>query len=271
MLNFGRSESTLHQNLPKMLHDGGEYYSLSFLDKKPSLANYWFFKDPVLLQAYLCMLVTGYKKQGSPLVDLDPTTRGVLNDRGYFSYSIGETFCNQMEAVTDNLALRRIGTYLFAPVYNLQKAQIRARLWALSLVPVRDDGKWKLFGQAVFGHCSIWPILPYEILGAMAVLQATAKVVKLPLHSVGWMFQRLNFDTVPDKIKDKMSKTYKTAKDCWTELPKEQHANEVLRIERQLRKDANFRPNLTQPLPANMRSLVDGIQTLYKGGANAGD
>lgn len=267
-MNYGRSEGAIQDHLPQMLKDGGEYFSLSFLDTKPALSNYWMIKSPLMLQLYMCMLVSGYKKQGSPLVDIDPSTKGVLNARGYFSYSLGETYFGQREAVAENLAIRKVGTYLFAPVYNLQQARTRARLWSLSMVPVRDNGKWKLFGQAVFGHCSLWPMLPYEILGAITVMHLTAEAAKLPLMAVGYMFQRLSFDNIPPKILKQIPSKHKVTEDCWSTPPSETEAVEILRVESRLRRDPNYRPNLGQPLPAHLRAVIDALQSTYRRGIN---
>jgi hypothetical protein len=240
------------------------FYGTTFLDESPSLANYWVGKRSLQFYTYLCLLIAGGSKQKEPLVSVDSTLSAALNGRGYFSYALGEVYSTQRETALAALALRNVGTLLFAPVYNLQKATTRPRIWSLSLVPVREEGKWVLVSQAIMGHCTVWPMLPYELLGAFVISQLLASASQLPLLRMQWCFHCLS---LPKQWPDGWVSP--DVSEVPSKLPSTSAATELLAAEAKLRRNPQVRPHLRIPVSVYDTAFLDGLQKVYAGRANA--
>lgn len=234
-------------------------YGATFFDSEPKLSDYWIGKTPVQLYTYLLTLVNGGSKQKEPLTVVDPLLSAALNGRGYFSYSLGDVYGSQKTAAIAALAIRQVGTFLFAPVYNLAKATTRPRIWSLSLLPVREDGKWVMYGQAVMGHCTVWPVLPYELLGAIAICQLMVGETKLPFKGMQWLFHSL---VVPSPLPQGwMVNDPDTAP---MKLPSAAVTAELLAAERKLSRNPDVRPTVRAPLDAYGTKYLDTLQRVYK-------
>jgi hypothetical protein len=233
-------------------------YGVSYIDKRPSLSNYWLGKTSVQFYTFLLTLIAGSGKQAEPMTFIDKSLNTVLNGKRYFSYSLGDVFASQHESVTTAVGLRQVGTFLFAPVYNLQKATARPRIWSLSITPVREDGKWGFYAQAIMGHCTTWPMLPYEMLGAVAISQLMVGETGLPLRGVQWFFHQLVTDPQPP--------------DGWVNTPLEEApdklpsmavVHELLAAESKLRRDPTTRPILRTPIDAYSIKYLENLQIAY--------
>src|SRR5690606_18453228 len=174
---------SLPEMMSSMVEQPREELNVLLFDKNPQYENYWFWKTSIQLHTYVYQIIAGAGKSKDPMCKLDPSLYTVLNQQRYFGYSLGSIYSDHSEYIVSRLAVRQPGTYLFAPVYNLKKqtSQARPRIWSLTLLPTFSDRKWELTAQVVGGHCSLWPMLPYEILGIVTMAMATANRAALPL------------------------------------------------------------------------------------------
>lgn len=255
----GKDETSLATMLTGIALDCS-LYGATFLDPAPALQNYWFGKTSVQLYTYLCTLVVGGSKTKEPLTVVDPSLVPVLNAQKYFSYSLGDVYTSQEEHVTQALNIRQVGTFLFAPVYNLQKATARPRIWSLSFVPIRDHNIWSMHAQAVMGHCTVWPMLPYELLGAVAICQLMVGRTGLKLTGLQWMFHTLS---IPDKWPDGWKIPPDLDKEAPSKLPSSAVASALLSAEAKLRKEPSVRPALRVPVDAYGTKYLDDLQRAY--------
>jgi hypothetical protein len=252
------SDLTLSQFLHTRPEEDTTHYGIAFDDPVPEFRDYWFGKSSLQLFTYLCMLVTGGSKQSAPLTTVDRSLATCLNPRGYFSYSLGEVLKQQEKPVLEAILYRSVGTLLFAPVYNLQKAVQRPRIWSLSFVSRLENGKWGLYAQAMMGHCSVWPILPYEIIGTVALCKIISEKSKVPLKGLQWIFHSL---TVPAVLQDDWADP--DPSQAPSGLPSESEANALLAAEHKLRRDPYARPILICPIGSYCTKYLDNLQNEY--------
>lgn len=200
---------------------------------------------PLALKIYALNVLAGIGKDKEPLTLYDGDLQVMLNDRKFFSTNIGLHFDNQRTRVLNDIMHKRgNGTFLFTDIYGLQKAETwRPRLWTVNF----SVEERVMVGRVIFGHCNLFPMLSYEILGVTVVGEWMRKMTALKGLRWEWFFHSITNKTVRELEPVPMFK----------ELPELNEVLETLRLENSIR---NFKPKLTPipntPLPAELDNFV---------------
>lgn len=254
---------TTMQALREAVKEGKDQLNLLTYDPDPMLAQYFFGRTSLALRMHVHLTIAGASKSRDPMCQLDPSLITVLNKmggRGYFTYTCGDTLRSQRNTVKASVKVREVGTYLFSPAYNLQKARVRGRLWTISLTPVLEGKKWVLEAQVIFGHCAILPALPYDILGAAVMILSTAKDCGMPLKGISWYFHKLVVGTFTEKMFEDYHES-----NLITELPDEAMSIDIVRADASMRMHNGDRTLAEVPLSTKERKLLDDLHKFYKG------
>lgn len=185
-------------------------------------------------RVYSLMVSAGIGKDKDPIIAYDGNLQVALNKKKFFSTNIGLHFLNQRKRVVrDVMQKPYYGTFMFSDIYGLQKARtFRPRLWTINF---RID-KEVLHGTAVFGHCDLFPMLPYEILGAAWLGDWLRHETGMREVKWGWFFHSISNNKIADLRPQPM----------FEDLYDETEALEALRLEGIVR---NIRPQL-RPMPS---------------------
>ena len=228
---------------------GWEQGATVFRDVNVDLTDYLLLAQPHQYYMYLCMLVTGAKNKAEPLLTVDPEVRSAMNQRGYFAVSLCDNILRQYKAVEDSLRRTKSSTFILCNEYNVQKADIKPRALSLSLRLT----KGKLEAYADFGHCNLYPMLGYEIVGCVSTALSMADVLDTKLTSMSWLFHGL----YNESVRSVPQQTFTIARPTYSE------ALDMLRMERALAAAPEIRPRCDRPLSTLEKKVLDALQEDY--------
>lgn len=205
---------------------------------------------PVALKVYALTILAGIGKDRYPISAYDGDLQVILNRKKFFSTNMGLHFDTQKTRVLNDLSHKwGNGTFMFTDIYGLQKGtKFRPRLWSLNFA-LRNR---ELFGHATFGHCDLFPMLPYEILGATVIGEWMLKMTGMKVVNWSWYFHSITNKTVRELEQQPM----------FTKIPEPSEVFETLRLEEMIR---NFKPKIP-PFPnmALPKELDDFVKQLHE-------
>lgn len=219
-------------------------------------------KTQLATQVFQLLTMFGIGKDRRPMTIYDPDMQVLLNKRGYFSFSLGNTYSSQSEDVEKNLLNKNVrhGVYVFSSKYNLLRHDIPAPgLWNMGIT-IYDD---HVSAVVYFGNATLAPRVHYDVVGAMTILEKTLQTIKasdLP-RTVSWHFQSIKSTGVCELQEV----------DLITSIPDDFVLGEFLRVEELIRNNQpKVIPPAQVPFDDGLFSLLESIVQFHRNNNSGG-
>lgn len=226
-----------------------------------SLGAHCFHANTLNMRMYQLLVLALQGKRRYPLVNYDGDLQTVLNKAKFFSNSLGFQFAGQRETVISDLVGGRESTMLFTSPYGLQgnpktqKSGVRSNLWTLNFTFKNK----KLYVQAVFGHCTVFPMAIYEIAGVELIAAWFAKQLGAsPIIEHSWYFHKI----IGNGSKEKFA-PYESSRGL-TAVPSAEELSETLRIEANIRSFKHkMMPTQRVPLSEELNKFLSDVHAFH--------
>lgn len=237
-----------------------------------TLGAHCFHKNTLNMKVYQLLVLALQGKKRYPLCSYDGDLTTTLNGLKFFSNAIGFQFSGQRETVINDLIAGRSSTMLFTSPYGLQgnpdpkatraksdEAGPRSRLWTVNFMMKNT----RLYANATFGHCDVFPMTLYEIAGVEVVSNWFAKRLGCRTEpdgiSYSWFFHSLTGNGTVSKL------AYERDHPGLTIIPSGEELAEFMRLEQYIRNNKpRVEPTPRVPLSNELNDLVGLIHTFHK-------